>query len=90
MLNEVKCIIVWNIRNGLFIYSLTNDGGVNWTEKSQLVDKKRLVKEIQRINYSADGQATIAFSEKYFYESNRKRPTFIQSNNFGHSFQKLK
>ena len=90
MFNELSGIIVWEINEGKLIFSITIDGGVNWIMKSQVIDKRTQVLEIQTINFSADGQVTIAFSEKHVFESNRKNVTIIQSNDYGHSFKKLK
>lgn len=89
MFNETQGIIVWEIKEGNLVYSITSDGGLTWTMKSQAVVKSSSPLEIQSILFSAEGQITVAFSEQYVFESNRKNSTLVQSNNFGQSFKKL-
>jgi len=88
MFDEIKGIIIWDIKDGKLIYSLTSDGGISWKMNTHKV--KANINEIQNISYSADGQVTVVCSEKYLRESERKRVTIIQSNNFGNSFLELK
>lgn len=91
MFNELDGIIIWHINEeGNLLYSVTNDGGINWLPKSKFVGKDKTAQKIQNINYSADGQVTIAFCEKYILEFDRKKVIIIQSNDFGKSFHKLK
>lgn len=88
MFDEIKGIIIWDVKDGKLIYSLTSDGGISWKIYTQKV--KANINEIQNISYSADGQVTVVCSEKYLRESERKRVTIIQSNNFGNTFLELK
>jgi hypothetical protein len=88
MFDEIKGIIIWDVKDGKLIYSLTSDGGISWKINTQKV--KANINEIQNISYSADGQVTVVCSEKYLRESERKRVTIIQSNNFGNTFLELK
>lgn len=90
MFNELKGIIIWDFKEGKLTYSVTSDGGLSWNAKSQEFKVKPEINEIQNINYSADGQVTLVCIEKYIRESDRKRVTILQSNNFGNSFETLK
>ena len=90
MFNRGKGIIIWEINAGQLVYSITSDGGINWTLKNQKVVDNGNAKEIQSISFSAEGQVTILYSEKYLFESDRKSVSIIQSNDFGQSFKKLK
>jgi len=90
MFNELKGIIIWNFLEGKLTYSLTSDGGINWETNSQDISTKAKINEIHDISYSADGQVTLVCGEKYILESDRKKVTIIQSNNFGNSFSQLK
>lgn len=89
MFTELKGIIIWDINDGKLMYSLTSDGGISWNMKSQELNVKTNINEIQNISYSSDGQVTLICSEQYLLEYDRKRVTIIQSNNFGNSFRKL-
>jgi len=89
MFDDSKGIIIWDFKDGKLIYSLTSDGGISWKMNFQKVIVKANINEIQNISYSADGQVTLVCSEKYLRESERKRVTIIQSNNYGNSFHKL-
>jgi hypothetical protein len=90
MFTELKGIIIWDFKEGKLTYSLTSDGGINWKMKSQDVVRNGSINTIHNISYSADGQVTLVCGEKYFVESDRKKVTVIQSNNFGNSFRELK
>jgi hypothetical protein len=90
MFTELKGIIIWDFKEGKLTYSLTSDGGINWKMKSQDVARNGSINTIHNISYSADGQVTLVCGEKYFVESDRKKVTVIQSNNFGNSFRELK
>lgn len=90
MFNELKGIIVWKIEEGRLIYSLTNDGGINWIQKEQTVFEKEDKKEFQSISFSADGQVTLVCSEAFLLESHRKKVEILQSNNFGETFRKIR
>jgi hypothetical protein len=90
MFNELSGIIVWEINEGKLVFSITTDGGVNWIMKSQVIDKRKGMLEIQTINFSAEGQVTVVFSEKHAFESDRKNVTIMQSHDYGHSFKRLK
>ena len=90
MFDELNGIIVWELKEGKLIYSLTSDGGINWTTHRQVVMSKSNKKEIQNISFSADGQVTVVCAEKYILESNRKRALVLQSNDFGKLFHPLK
>jgi hypothetical protein len=89
MFNESIGIIVWQINDGKLIYSLTNDGGINWTMHSQLKFAKNNLIEFQNIGFSNDGQVIIVCCEKYIFESDRKKVFILESNDFGKSFHKL-
>jgi hypothetical protein len=89
MFNETKGIIIWEIKDGKLIYSLTSDGGKNWTFYSKLsLDLNKSI-EFQSISFSKDGQVTLVCGEKYIFESDRKRVNILQSNDFGKSFHVL-
>lgn len=90
MFNELHGIIVWELKEGKLIYSLTSDGGVNWTKHRQVVMSKDNRKEIQSISFSADGQVTVVCAEKFILEPDRKRVLVLQSNDFGKLFHPLK
>lgn len=90
MFNELKGIIIWDFLEGKLIYSLTSDGGINWEMNSQDIATKAKINEIHDISYSADGQVTLVCGEKYSLESDRKKVSIIQSNNFGNTFSELK
>lgn len=90
MFNELKGIIIWDFIEGKLIYLQTSDGGINWEMNSQDISTNAKINEIHDINFSADGQVTLVCGEKYFLESDRKKVTIIQSNNFGDSFSELK
>lgn len=78
MFNQLKGIIVWEIKKGRLIYSLTNDGGINWTQKEQTVFVQEDKKVFQSINFSAEGQVTLVCSEAYLLESDRKKAEILQ------------
>lgn len=90
MFNELNGIIVWEIKEGKLVYSITKDGGVNWTTKTQSIMDKSNTQVIQSISFSVDGQVTLVCGDKFIVESGRKRVSIIQSNDFGKSFHKLK
>lgn len=90
MFNQLKGIIVWEVKEGRLIYSLTNDGGINWIQKEQTVFEKEDKKEFQSISFSADGQVTLVCSEAYLFESDRNKAEILQSNNFGETFRKVR
>ena len=90
MFNELKGIIIWDFLEGKLTYSVTSDGGINWKMNSQDIVTNVKINEIHDISYSADGQVTLVCNEKYSLESERKKVTIIQSNNFGITFSELK
>lgn len=89
MFNESIGIILWEINDGKLIYSLTSDGGINWTMHSQTKLANNKLFEFQNITFSNDGQVTIVYSEKYIFEKDRKKAFIMESNDFGRSFHKL-
>lgn len=89
MFDALRGIIIWEIKDGKLIYSLTSDGGVNWTTTSQAVKEKDNLKTIQSICFSADGQVTLICTEKFIVESDRKKVLVLQSDDYGKSFHKL-
>lgn len=90
MFNSKVGIIVWEINNGKLYYSLTNDGGEDWTMNSISVIHHNKPIEFQNISFSNDGQVTLVCSEKYIFETDRKRVFILQSNDFAKTFKMLK
>ena len=90
MFNEKEGIIVWELLDGSLVYSLTSDGGLTWSRKTQNMFNKEEHLEVESISFSASGQITIVCAINYVRETERQPVHVIQSNNYGKSFKALK
>lgn len=90
MFNELLGIIIWEIKEGELVYSLTSDGGINWDTITQKINKELNTENIEHINFSADGQVTIICTDSFILETDRKKVNILQSNDFGKSFGMVK
>lgn len=90
MFNEKEGIIVWELLDGSIVYSLTSDGGLTWSQKTQNMFHKEEHHEVESISFSASGQITIVCAKNYVRETERQPVRVIQSTNYGKSFKLLK
>ena len=88
MYDDLRGMIVWKMIRDKIWYSVTNDGGLTWTLRSETVGSSDThLTNIELVHFSDRGLATLIVRN---FKSESQETVVYQTNDYGEHFRLLK